>query len=575
MTRVLNATSINPGIFIGTARFLSSRAPVIHNTHITPETADSELKSLLRAINAASVQLAELLNELPEQGSEREIFEAHQIILHDPDMLAKLEALVVNEYFSAPQAVKTAFDEVAETFSAMQNDFFAQRAADYRDLQERLLMILLGQDADPLAAFRHEDVLFCPEPSPSLVTAIAAKGIKAWVSQKGAYTSHAAILSRGLDIVALTGIQDLNEQVADGQTVIVDALGAQLIVEPDPQTLDRYRELSARYLAARQKDLNSALQPAVTLSGKRVEVLANIELPSEAAQLRASGAEGIGLFRTEFLYLNRSSLPSEDEQYQIYHQVAQALAPYPVTIRSFDLGGDKISHLIPAEREENPYLGCRGIRFSLYRQDVFKTQLKAILRAAVSANIRLMLPMVNDLSDLLAARELIAQCQAELNARELSCAESIPVGVMIEIPSAALCAAELASHADFFSIGTNDLAQYTLAVDRNSDALSHKYIQHHPSVLKLIAMSVEAAHRQGIPVAVCGEMASIPDYIPLLTGMGIDELSVHPKSISACKAIIRRCDDRLDKAIRTAGLEELAAVEKLIFQDLKTYQPTE
>jgi len=569
--RSLNGSSINPGIFIGKARFLKSRTPVISHSHVTPTESEAEYQALLRVIDTAVVQLDELLSALPQAGTEREIFETHKEILRDPELLAKLENLVLIEYYSAAQAVKTAFDHIAASFTAMQNDFFAQRAADYRDLQERLLAILLGQNADPLASFSPNEVLFCPEPSPSLVTAMASKGIRAWVSQKGSFTSHAAILTRGLDIVALSGVADLSEQVNDNQTVIVDGLGARLIIDPDEASLLRYRDLEARFTAAREKDMADAIMPAITLSGIRIRVKGNIELPSEAAQLRAAGAEGIGLFRTEFLYLDRSSLPGEEEQYRIYRQVAEAIAPYPVTIRSFDLGGDKLSHLIPSEREDNPYLGCRGIRFSLFRPDVFKTQLRAVLRAAQHGDIKLMFPMVNDVDDLLAAREVVLQCCKELSAKGIGYKADIPMGVMIEVPSAALCAEELARHADFFSIGSNDLAQYTLAVDRNSDALSSRYIQHHPAVLKLISLSITAAQKAGIPIAVCGEMGSIPSYVPLLAGMGIDELSVHPKMIATCKAIIRRCDQELPAVIDKRGLDNLSAVEQLINHDLKKY----
>ncbi len=569
--RTLTGNSINPGIFIGRARFLSSRSPVVLHSHINPENAEQEFRDLLKAIETAVLQLDELLDALPKTGSEREIFETHQIILRDPDLLAKLEGLVLIDYISAAQAVKTAFDEVASMFTAMQNDFFAQRAADYRDLQERLLAILLGHSADPLAVFSSDEVLFCPEPSPSLVTAMASKGIGAWVSQKGSFTSHAAILTRGLDIVALSAIADLSEQLDNGQTVIVDALGAQLIIDPDEDTLLRFSELQAKFRTARQKDLADALLPAVTQTGKMIRVKGNIELPAEASQLRALGAEGIGLFRTEFLYLDRSALPSEDEQYQIYTQVLEAMAPYPVTIRSFDLGGDKLSHLIPSEREDNPYLGCRGLRFSLFRPDVFKTQLKAALRAAVHGELSLMFPMVNDASDLISAKEIVKKCAAELRERGIPCRADIPMGVMIEVPSAALCADELARYADFFSIGTNDLAQYTLTVDRNSDALSGRYTQHHPAVLKLIALSISAAHKHGIAVSVCGEMGSIPHYIPLLVGMGIDELSVHPKRVAYCKNIIRRCDSELTSILGTSERQDLAAVEQLINHDLKRY----
>jgi phosphotransferase system enzyme I (PtsI) len=302
-----------------------------------------------------------------------------------------------------------------------------------------------------------------------------------------------------------------------------------------------------------------------------VRINVNIELPEEAAALKAMGAEGIGLFRTEFLYLDRSSLPDEEEQFQIYSSVARDMAPFPVTIRTFDLGGDKLSHLIPFEPEENPFLGCRGLRFSLFRPDIFKIQIKAVMRAAVEGNLQLMFPMVNDVEDLLQAKELVAECAAELQAQGIKHNANIPIGVMIEIPSAALCADILAAEADFFSIGTNDLTQYTLAVDRNSETLSYKYAQHHPSVLRLIQMVLKAARKAGITVGVCGEMASILQYVPLLVGLGLEDLSVQPAKIATIKSIVRKCDLHLEELVQSSDLDHLDEVEDLIYNKLKNY----
>lgn len=571
MNKVYKGNTINAGIHIGKARFLSSLSQIVPSHKVTADEAAQEFNHLTAALQKASAQIADILATLPSDGAEREIFDAHQMILHDPDLLARLEHLVHTDGYNSAQAIRTAFEEVIHTFNGMQNDFFAQRAADYKDLQQRILVILLGDVADPLAAFQPSEVLFASETSPSLVIAMADKGIPAWVSQKGAYTSHAAILSRGLDIVALSSIHDLPDLVKDGDMVVVDAIEGKLIVAPDEETLRHYQQLQQRLQSADALDQAAALKPAITQNGRTIKVLANIELPSESATLKDAGAEGIGLFRTEFLYLDQSSLPSQEQQYQHYLTVARQMAPHPVTIRTFDLGGDKLSHLIPSEREDNPYLGCRGLRFSLSRKDIFKTQLKAVLRAALHGQLRLMFPMVNDVTDLRAARELVQKCSEELTAEGTPHKADIPLGVMIEVPSAALCAQELAQEADLFSLGTNDLAQYTLAVDRNSDALAKKYIQHHPAVIRLIAFTIAAAKGAGIPVAVCGEMSSIPKYIPLLVGMGIDELSVPPRRVARCKAIIRACDQALEDTLQNTEPHNLTALEKLINQDFKKY----
>ncbi len=568
---IFKAKSINPGIYIGKARFLVSKAPIIRHSHISADKAAAEFEYLTDSIDVALAQVRQILTTLPEEGQEKEIFETQEMILADPDILQKLETLVLKELNSAPSAVKIAFDEVIAHFEGMQNDFFASRAVDYKDVQQRLLDILLGVHTDPLSSFQAGEVLFCLEPSPTLISSMATQGIGAWVSQKGAYTSHAAILSRGLNLVAITSIPELAFKVRDGQQVIVDATRGELIVEPDADTLARYQKLKADMEASALKDQARALEPAITSTGRRVRINVNIELPEEAATLKAMGAEGIGLFRTEFLYLDRSSLPDEEEQFQIYSSVAKDMAPFPVTIRTFDLGGDKLSHLIPFEPEENPFLGCRGLRFSLFRPDIFKIQIKAVMRAAVAGNLQLMFPMVNDVEDLLQAKELVAECSKELAEQGIRHKADIPIGVMIEIPSAALCADILASEADFFSIGTNDLTQYTLAVDRNSETLSYKYAQHHPSVLRLIQMVLKAARKAGITVGVCGEMASILQYVPLLVGLGLEDLSVQPAKIATIKSIVRKCDLHLEEMVQNSDLDHLGEVEDLIYQKLKKY----
>ena len=568
---IFKAKSINPGIYIGKARFLVSQAPIIQHSRVAADKAAAEFQCLTNSIDVALEQVRQILTTLPEDGQEKEIFETQEMILSDPEILQKLETLVLQEHNSAPTAVKSAFDEVVAQFEGMQNDFFASRAVDYKDVQQRLLDILLGVHSDPLASFEAGEVLFCLEPSPSLISSMATKGIGAWVSQKGAYTSHAAILSRGLNLVALSSIPELAFKVKDAQLVIVDATQGDLIVNPDADTLRRYQKLKADMEASAFKDQARALEPAITSTGRRVRINVNIELPEEAAALKAMGAEGIGLFRTEFLYLDRSSLPDEEEQFQIYSSVAKDMAPFPVTIRTFDLGGDKLSHLIPFEPEENPFLGCRGLRFSLFRPDIFKIQIKAVMRAAVAGNLQLMFPMVNDVEDLLQAKELVAECSAELEEQGVKHKADIPIGVMIEIPSAALCADILAAEADFFSIGTNDLTQYTLAVDRNSETLSYKYAQHHPSVLRLIQMVLKAARKAGIAVGVCGEMASILQYVPLLVGLGLEDLSVQPAKIATIKAIVRKCDLQLEEMVHNSDLDHLSEVEDLIYNNLKKY----
>lgn len=569
--RLLNGVSINPGIFMGTAKLVQSPEHRITRTHIGLDGINTEQALFQKALADTAANITAFLDAESSTGIDTDIIQTHLMILQDPDIITKVNSLIRDELMSAPLAVKQGFAEIVRMFDAIENDFFAQRAHDYRDVANNLLHTLLGTDSDMLGDSSADTIPVLSEITPSQVTAFGKKGIRAYVTQRGSITSHASILTRALDITALASIGELGEAVHDGDILIVDGINAQLIVSPDEQTLQQYQELLHKYDEEKRASRQTSMLPSVTLHGREIAVRCNIELPEEAAALEAKGAEGIGLFRTEFLYLGRSRLPGEDEQYAIYSEIAANLAPHPVTIRTFDLGGDKLSHLIPSTKEENPYLGCRGIRFSLTHTEIFKTQLRAVLRASVYGNIKLMFPMVIDAQDFIRAKQLVEECKQELTAKGQSYDAAMPLGVMIEIPAAAISADALAEQVDFFSIGTNDLVQYTLAVDRNNDALADYYIQHHPAVLNLMRITIQAARRRGIPVSICGEMASMPEYIPLLVGMGVDEISVSPTRYESSKAIIRRCDAALDELLRDHEFGSMEDTEDLIFNQTKPY----
>lgn len=570
-TRILSGVAINAGLYIGKAIRIQTWEHRIPRSHVGLDEVNAELDMFQQALSTVAANINAYLTGTAGTGADAEIIQTHLMILQDPDIISKVVSLIQNDLLSAPMAVKQGFAEIARIFSAMENDFFAQRAHDYRDVANNLLHALLGTDTDVLGDFPEDAIPILSEITPSQVTSFGKKGIRAYVTQRGSITSHASILTRALDITALASVNDLTEAVHDGDLVIVDAISSRLIVSPDSQTLLQYHELQSKYAEEKRIEQQTSSLPAVTAHGREIAVRCNIELPEEASALEAKGVEGIGLFRTEFLYLGRNHLPNEEEQYAIYSDIAASLAPHPVTIRTFDLGGDKLSHLIPATKEENPYLGCRGIRFSLAHIEIFKTQIRAALRASVYGNIKLMLPMVMDVQDVFRARQVVEDCKQELRAKGQNFENAMCLGVMIEIPSAALCADQLAQEVDFFSIGTNDLVQYTLAVDRNNDALADHYIQHHPAVLNLIRLTIRAARQHSIPVSVCGEMASMPEYIPLLVGMGVNELSVSPSRLETCKAIIRRCDNALDELVRDIEFGSVEATEDLIYKRIKPY----
>ena len=463
------------------------------------------------------------------------------------------------------------FSQVQEHFKNLSNDFLAQREADYRDVEQRLLLELTGKQQEVLHNWAADQIAILKEATPSWVSAFAYYKVPAYCSEQGSLTSHASILSRALKIISITDLAELWEKVSENEKIILDALNGKVIIDPDISTLQYYEKLNANYHKPEEPVIMEKDSPIKTKDGHRIILRCNLDPLSDLNEPTKLNADGVGLYRTEFLYLGKDELPSEDYQFSIYKQVAELIAPHSVVIRTFDLGGDKLSHLIPSAPEDNPYLGNRGIRFSLSHKDVFKTQIRAVLRAAIYGKVKLMFPMVKDYQDYLQAKEIVEECKTELQKENIPFAQNLPLGVMIEIPSAALCAEELAENCDFMSIGTNDLVQYTLAADRNNSALSDYYITHHPAVLKLMMLTLQAGNKYEKPVSICGEMASQPQYVPLLIGMGFKELSVGTSAFLRCKKIIRHCDKELFNLIENTDLGHLDSIENLIFEQLKPY----
>lgn len=569
---IAEGSVIHPGLKIGTARKISPKTWHLHRLQIFPAESDAELRVLDQAVQTAKRDLEEYLASFQGPPADKEILSTHLLILQDPELEAQLKEAVRVRLESAPLAVQNTFDSITSQFREIRNDFFSQRAADYQDVQNRLLTVLAGEEQDSYDDWQPGQIAVLRDITPSQVSNFSRFKIDAYCTEQGSFTSHASILSRSLDITSVTGIAGLFDMVENGDTLILDGLEGKLIVNPDSPTLLRYEGLLKAYLAKQDKLRDIGKLPAITLSSRQIKLRCNLELLSELDSLRHLGCDGIGLYRTEYLYMGKDSLPGEDLQFEAYREAAEKTSPHGVVIRSFDLGGDKLSHLIPAPHEDNPYLGSRGIRFSLSHPDIFRTQIRAILRASAYGKIELMFPMVMDVRDFLKAREIVRECENDLKARNIDYDPQIPLGVMIEIPSAVLCADELAKHCDFFSIGTNDLTQYTLAADRNNPALAPYYLTHHPALLQLLRLTLRAAQRHGIPVSICGEMASQLHYIPLLIGMGFTELSVNPASFNQCKSVIRGCDHALDLLIGDFDFNcDLAQTEELIYQTLKPY----
>jgi phosphotransferase system enzyme I (PtsI) len=568
----LSGNSINNGVFIGRALHLIIPEHKVENYSITAAEVEGEIKKFEVAIAFVDAEIGAELMHSTLSSRDLEIIASHRDILHDPEIHNLVISAIRDRLQHAGMAVQTSFKNIVEQFESMSVETFALRAADYRDIGTRLLNSISGIDSVLPESLDSDQIPILSEMTPSLVSKLAVAGIKAYLCAKGSYNSHSSILSRALGLVAIANLPALMEQVNNDDLLVLDGDEGKLVIDPDEETLEFYAQKIQVEELLRQKLEKLKASASQNAEGERIELYANLGLPEELDAIANLGCDGIGLFRTEFLYIARQNLPSEDEQFEIYRQIAERMAPTPVTIRTFDLGGDKLAPFGLGEPEENPYLGNRGIRFSLLHHEIFHTQLRAILRASAFGKLKILFPMIIDAEDFSEAKHVFNHCQEELYSQGIAFDSSIPLGAMVEIPSAALGAESLAQEADFLSIGTNDLVQYTLAVDRNNENVSRYYIQHHPTVLKLIRITAQAAKRQGIPLSVCGEMASSPQYVPLLIGMGIRDLSINPAAFFTVKAIIRNCDANLEKLVADFDFNtSVREVEQLLYIALKPY----
>ena len=432
-------------------------------------------------------------------------------------------------------------ERYAATLAAIEDDYLRERATDMRDVTARVLNNLLGlEDEADLRHLKEPCIIIGHDLTPSNTAQLDKRNVLGFGTDVGSKTSHTAIMARSLRIPAIVGLKNASGQLETGQYALLDGFNGLIIVDPTDQTLYEYGQLVSKHLTLQEKLRDILAKPAITLDGHRVFLSANIEHVSDAEAVKSNGAEGVGLFRTEYLFLEREHPPSEEQQYLAYRAVAAALKPMPVVIRTLDLGGDKfLAHLhVPAEM--NPFLGWRAIRFCLQERDVFREQLRAILRASAEGNVKMMYPMISGLDELNQANALVAEYKAELRQEAIPFDEGMEIGAMIETPSAVIVADSLAKRLKFFSIGTNDLIQYSLAVDRLNEKIAHLYEPTHPAIVRLIKATVDAAHGQKIWVSVCGEMAGDPVLAPLLVGLGVDELSAAPPVVAPVKFIIRR-----------------------------------
>lgn len=559
----------SPGVAVGLALVVGDIKTSYARRHVSSAQVEPEVERLQKAVDDAKRHVREVAARLPVAPLEtNSILDAYLMMIGDPMLLDRVIHKIRDDKKCAEWAVAQACDEIGKMFAPAEDRdaYIVERRHDVEFVCDRLLRELTGDTKQIVPRLDQPMVVIARDLSPADTAAMVREPVIAFVTEIGSRTSHTAIMARALEIPAVVGTGDTLSAIRTGDTVVVDGLRGEIVVNPSEITVEEARGRGARHLAFARGLLSARNQPCVTRDGVHVTLKANVELPAEAILALDHGAEGIGLYRTEFIYIDRTTMPTEDEQYELYRAVVEAVSPRPVTLRTFDIGGDKFASSFALPAEMNPALGLRAVRLALSRPDVFLTQLRAMIRASAHGELRIMIPMVASVQELREVKKLMQRALREVDAAGHARAEHIPLGIMIEVPSAVLMADVLAREAEFFSLGTNDLIQYTLAIDRGNRSLAPLASPFHPAILRMIRQVVLAAEPKGIPVALCGAMASDPLAAVMLLGLGVRELSMEAAAIPEIKEAVRRVSAAECEKTAAAALEAdtADAVEELI-----------
>lgn len=561
MSTILKGIAASNGIAIAKAYRLVEPDLKVERKDI--QNSEQEINRFEEAIRQSQSELETIRDHAKKELGEEKaaIFEAHLLVLSDPEMTGSIKDKIKNEKVNAEYALKETADMFVSMFENMDNEYMKERAADIRDVTKRVLAHLLGVELPNPSLIAEEVIIVAEDLTPSDTAQLNRQFVKGFTTDVGGRTSHSAIMSRSMEIPAVVGTKEATKEIQNGDLVIVDGINGEVHVNPVPEVIESYKDKAEQFAKEKAEWAKLKNEKTYSSDGHQVELVANIGTPKDIEGVINNGGEGVGLFRTEFLYMGRDQLPSEDEQFEAYKTVLEGLNGKPVVVRTLDIGGDKELPYLNLPKEMNPFLGFRAIRLCLEDQDLFRTQLRALLRASVYGNLKIMFPMIATINEFREAKAILEEEKEKLIQDGTKVSDSIEVGIMVEIPSTAVMADQFAKEVDFFSIGTNDLIQYTLAADRMNERISYLYQPYNPAILRLVKMVIDAAHKEGKWAGMCGEMAGDETAIPLLLGLGLDEFSMSATSILKARSLIKKLNRSEMEQLASEALNKRTTAE--------------